>query len=148
MSAQVSRPARRPMHRGPGGPHGGMPGEKPKEFKKTLGKTLRYMRKNLPAIIIAFILAIGGVVATILVPDIMGQATDELMTGVLRKQIYSTVKVADSLVDEEMLAQAQVSPDTLLLEWLAEHPDKIPEDAEEMTGEEMKELLCRLKEIL
>ena len=131
-SKEISRPVRRPVRRGPGGPGGphggGMPGEKPKEFKKTLFKTLRYMRKNLVAIIIAFILAIGGVVATILVPDIMGQATDELMTGVLRKQIYETVKVADSLVTGQMMEQAALSPDTTLVEWLAAHPEDIPQE--------------------
>ena len=140
-SKEISRPVRRPVRRGPGGPGGphggGMPGEKPKEFKKTLFKTLRYMRKNLVAIIIAFILAIGGVVATILVPDIMGQATDELMTGVLRKQIYETVKVADSLVTGQMMEQAALSPDTTLVEWLAAHPEDIPQEDVGMDEEDM-----------
>ena len=142
MSRDMTRtPVRRPMHRGPGGPGpGGMPGEKPKEFKKTLIKTLRYMRKNLVAIIIAFILAIGGVVATILVPDIMGQATDELMTGVLRKQIYSTVKVADSLVNEQMIADAEASPDTPLMAWLAEHPEYIPQEDTGIDAEDMEQM--------
>ena len=142
MSRDMTRtPVRRPMHRGPGGPGpGGMPGEKPKEFKKTLIKTLRYMRKNLVAIILAFILAIGGVVATILVPDIMGQATDELMTGVLRKQIYSTVKVADSLVNEQMIADAEVSPDTPLMTWLAEHPEYIPQEDTGIDAEDMEQM--------
>lgn len=142
MSRDMTRtPVRRPMHRGPGGPGpGGMPGEKPKEFKKTLIKTLRYMRKNLVAIIIAFILAIGGVVATILVPDIMGQATDELMTGVLRKQIYSTVKVADSLVNEQMIADAEVSPDTPLMTWLAKHPEYIPQEDTGIDAEDMEQM--------
>ena len=140
-SKEISRPVRRPVRRGPGGPGGphggGMPGEKPKEFKKTLFKTLRYMRKNLVAIIIAFILAIGGVVATILVPDIMGQATDELMTGVLRKQIYETVKVADSLVTGQMMEQAALSPDTTLVEWLAAHPEDIPQEDTGIDEEDM-----------
>ena len=143
-SKEISRPVRRPVRRGPGGPGGphggGMPGEKPKEFKKTLFKTLRYMRKNLVAIIIAFILAIGGVVATILVPDIMGQATDELMTGVLRKQIYETVKVADSLVTGQMIEEAAVSPDTTLVEWLAAHPEDIPQEDVGIDEEDMAQL--------
>ena len=143
-SKEISRPVRRPVRRGPGGPGGphggGMPGEKPKEFKKTLFKTLRYMRKNLVAIIIAFILAIGGVVATILVPDIMGQATDELMTGVLRKQIYETVKVADSLVTGQMVEEAAVSPDTTLVEWLAAHPEDIPQEDVGIDEEDMAQL--------
>ena len=143
-SKEISRPVRRPVRRGPGGPGGphggGMPGEKPKEFKKTLFKTLRYMRKNLVAIIIAFILAIGGVVATILVPDIMGQATDELMTGVLRKQIYETVKVADSLVTGQMIAEAAVSPDTTLVEWLAAHPEDMPQEDAGIDEEDMAQL--------
>lgn len=140
MSKTMTRPPVRPMRRGPGGPGPGVPGEKPKEFKKTLFKTMRYMRKNLAAIVIAFILAIGGVVATILVPDIMGQATDELMTGVLRKQIYDTVKVADSLVNEQMMADAELSPDTTLMAWLAEHPQYIPEEGADIDEDAMSQL--------
>ncbi len=69
MSNNNSRPHGAPM----GGPMGGrkMMGEKAKDFKGTSVKLLRYMRNDLLVIIIAFILAIGGVVATITVPDVL-----------------------------------------------------------------------------
>jgi len=75
------------------GPMGGrmMSGEKAKDFKGTAKKLLRYMRKDLAVLIVAFLLAIGGVIATITVPDIMGNATDILMTGVIQKTVYNRV---------------------------------------------------------
>ena len=76
------------MPKMPHGPMGGaMSGEKAKDFKGTVKKLLAYMKKDLAVMIIAFVLAIGGVVATITVPDILGGATDTLMTGVDRKSV-------------------------------------------------------------
>lgn len=69
MSAQ-----QRQMHPPMGGRH--MSGEKAKDFKGTASKLLKYMRKDLVVIIIAFVLAIGGVVATVTTPDILSEATD------------------------------------------------------------------------
>ncbi len=141
MSREIRKTMpRRPMRRGPGGHGPGAPAEKPKEFKKTLGKTLRYMRKNILAMAIAFVLAIGGVVATLLVPDIMGQATDELMTGVLRAQIYKTVKLADSMVTDEMLEAAESDPGQTLFEWLSAHPQDIPQGDVQLTDEAMQDM--------
>ena len=141
MKENVKRPPLKRMpRRGPGAHGPGMPAEKPKEFKKTLVKTLKYMRKNLAAVIIAFVLAIGGVVATLLVPDIMGQATDELLTGVLRAQIYKTVKTADALVTEEMASAAETTPDMPLVQWLAQHPQDLPQEQTEISQEELEEM--------
>ena len=141
MSREIRKTMpRRPVRRGPGGHGPGAPAEKPKEFKKTLGKTLRYMRKNILAMAIAFVLAIGGVVATLLVPDIMGQATDELMTGVLRAQIYKTVKLADSMVTDEMSEAAKSDPGQTLFEWLSAHPQDIPQGDVQLTDEAMQDM--------
>ena len=141
MSREIRKTMpRRPVRRGPGGHGPGAPAEKPKEFKKTLGKTLRYMRKNILAMAIAFVLAIGGVVATLLVPDIMGQATDELMTGVLRAQIYKTVKLADSMVTDEMSEAAKSDPGQTLVEWLSAHPQDIPQGDVQLTDEAMQDM--------
>lgn len=75
--------------RGPMGGHGpggaAVPGEKAKDFFGTLKKTVRYMRKDLAIIITAFVLAIGSVIATLLVPDILGGATDELLAATMSK---------------------------------------------------------------
>lgn len=90
-----------------GGPGGSamMPGESAKDFKGTLKKTINYMRKDLVIIIIAFVLAIGGVIATLLVPDFLGEATDELMSGTIAKSLYKGSESDLSLIvrtDEEV----------------------------------------------
>lgn len=93
-------------HRPPRGPMGGGRGmrvEKAKDFKGTAKKLFAYMKKDMLVIIIAFILAVGGVVATITVPDILGGATDTLMTGALQKTIYNSI-VPMTQFDEQTLA--------------------------------------------
>lgn len=98
----------------PVGPMGGkrMAGEKAKDFKGSLSKLLKYMRKDLIVIIIAFVLAIGGVVATIMTPDILGEATDVLVVGAMKKTVYKSVVPAlkfDSGTLEIMEAYPTVS---------------------------------------
>ncbi len=56
-------------------------GDKAKDVKGTTVKLLRYMRKDLFVIILAFALAIGGAVATVIVPDVLSGATDVLVDG-------------------------------------------------------------------
>lgn len=93
-------------HRPPHGPMGGGRGmrvEKAKDFKGTAKKLFAYMKKDMLVIIIAFILAVGGVVATITVPDILGGATDTLMTGAVQKTIYNSI-VPMTQFDEQTLA--------------------------------------------
>lgn len=94
------------MPKGPmgGGRHGvAMNFEKAKDFKGTIKKLLKYMRKDLIVMIVAFILAIGGVIATITLPDILGNATDTLVVGVMQKTVYKNV-VTNLNFDEETLA--------------------------------------------
>ena len=87
---------RGPMGGGPGG--AAVPGEKAKDFVGTLKKTVRYMRKDLAIIITAFILAVFSVIATLLVPDILGGATDELLAGTMCKTFYkNAVSMQDSI---------------------------------------------------
>lgn len=81
-----------PPRRGPMGSGMMMPGEKPKEFKKTLGKLIRYMRTSLPVMIVSFLIAIASVILTLNIPNILGEATDTLISGVLGKQVYSAVE--------------------------------------------------------
>lgn len=71
--------------RGPmgGGPHGMMPVEKAKDFKGSISKLAGYLRKYRWTIILVCLLAIASTVFTILGPKILGQATDELFTGVM-----------------------------------------------------------------
>lgn len=94
------------MPKGPmgGGRHGvAMNFEKAKDFKGTIKKLLKYMRKDLIVMIVAFILAIGGVIATITLPDILGNATDTLVVGVMQKTFYKNV-VTNLNFDEDTLA--------------------------------------------
>ena len=88
---------------GPMGGGRGMKFEKAKDFKGTSRKLLNYMKKDMVIIIIAFLLAIGGVVATITVPDILGGATDTLVSGALQKTIYNSF-VPMTQYDEQTLA--------------------------------------------
>ena len=68
------------------------PAAKPRNFKGTLGKLIRYMRPSLPVIIISFILAAVSVVLTINIPNLTGDATDVLMTGVIQKSVYKGIE--------------------------------------------------------
>ena len=54
-----------------------------------MAKTIRFLRSSLPAILIAFLLAIGGVVLTLNIPKVLGNATDEIMVG-LMTEAYTT----------------------------------------------------------
>ena len=102
MKNNNARPQRQP--RGPmGGGRGMRSVEKAKDFKGTSKKLLKYMKRDMVVIIIAFLLAIGGVVATITVPDILGGATDTLMTGVMQKTAYKAFS-AVTQYDEQSLA--------------------------------------------
>lgn len=80
-------------------PHamGRMPSAKAKNFKGTLFKLIKYMRSSLPVIVISFLLAIASVVLTINIPNLTGDATDVLMTGVIQKSVYKGME--NSLFD-------------------------------------------------
>lgn len=107
--------------RGPMGGHGpggaAVPGEKAKDFFGTLKKTVRYMRKDLAIIITAFVLAIGSVIATLLVPDILGGATDELLAATMSKTFYknaASVKEQVDAIPEDALGSMEQNPDLTL----------------------------------
>lgn len=115
---------------GPGG--AAVPGEKAKDFFGTLKKTVRYMRKDVAVIITAFILAVFSVVATLLVPDILGGATDELLAGTMSKTFYKEAKTAqDSIPEfsEDELYMIQLFPDLTLRD--LEDRGMLPEGVDE-----------------
>jgi ATP-binding cassette subfamily B protein len=68
---------------GPGGgpPHMRMPMEKPKDFKGSWKKVLKYARKYVPAMIIAAVCAIGGVITTLVGPKVLEQITNTMSAG-------------------------------------------------------------------
>lgn len=91
-----------------------IPGEKAKDFSGTLKKTIRYMRKDLPVIIIAFVLAIASVITTLLVPDILGKATDELLGGAMSKTFYNNaVQIQEKIPEfsDAEIAFIEANPD-------------------------------------
>ena len=83
---------RPPMPRGPMGRGARMmPGAKAQDFKGTIRKTIQFMRSSVPAILVAFLLAIGGVVLTLNIPKVLGNATDEIIVGLMKANVYDTV---------------------------------------------------------
>ena len=69
------------MGRGPGI----VPGEKAKDFKGSILKFIGYLGKYKWTILFAFALAIASTVFTVSGPKILGQATDDLFTGIMNK---------------------------------------------------------------
>ncbi len=83
-----TKPAqRRRMGPGPGGPGGPgmMPGEKAKNFKGTMKKLIADLSKYKIGFFVVFIFAIGSTMFTIVGPNIMGNATNEITDGIMRK---------------------------------------------------------------
>jgi ATP-binding cassette, subfamily B, multidrug efflux pump len=62
-----------------------VPGAKAKNFKGSISKLIGYLGKHTRMIIFVCILAIISTVFTILGPKILGQATDEIFTGMMRQ---------------------------------------------------------------
>lgn len=90
----MSREKNTKKNSAPRGPMGQMmmPVVKAKDFKGSIAKLIGYLGKHKWTILFVFILAIASTVFTILGPKILGQATDEIFTGVM-KQIAGTGSV-------------------------------------------------------
>ena len=71
--------------RRPGGPPGMMPGEKAKNFKGAVADMLKYMGKDKIKVLIVMICAALSTVFIVVGPKIMGKATTELATGLMKK---------------------------------------------------------------
>lgn len=72
-----------PRRGGPGGA-GMMPGEKARDFKGSMGRLITYMGKYKWLIMIILLVAAGSSVFSIFGPKILGSATTELYSGVMR----------------------------------------------------------------
>ena len=135
---KMSLKRRGPMGGGPGG--AAIPGEKAKDFFGTLNKTVRYMRKDLAVIVIAFVLAVFSVIATLLVPDILGGATDELLAGTMSKTFYKNAMEIQNGIPEFTDEQ---------LEMIEQFPDLTVRDVADMgmlpEGAEIDESMMDLK---
>lgn len=78
-------PKRRPMRKGPGGPHGPMPFEKAKDFKGSIIKLMGYISKYKIGMILVAVFAVGSTVFNIIGPKISGKATTKLFNGLVSK---------------------------------------------------------------
>lgn len=94
MSEEAKKSSPPKMPRGPRGPHGPMVGEKPKNFWLAIKKLAKYMKGSLPAIIIALVFAIASVIITLNVPNIIGDAMNELFAGVQNGAVNTDVIVS------------------------------------------------------
>ncbi len=73
-------------HGGPGGPGGAKAVERAKDFKGTTKKLIgKYLSEYKWKLIIVFIFAIAGTVFTIVGPKILGKATTEIYSGIVKK---------------------------------------------------------------
>ncbi len=73
-------------HGGPGGPDGAKAVERAKDFKGTTKKLMgKYLSEYKWKLIIVFIFAIAGTVFTIVGPKILGKATTEIYSGIVKK---------------------------------------------------------------
>ena len=102
-----------PMGGPMGGPHAMHGGEKAKDFTGTMKKILRYMRRNIPAILVAFILAIASVILTLNVPNILGEATDRLIIDVTKMTVYDKLTEMQDGMENLAAAVAKIPPEEL-----------------------------------
>ncbi len=107
---QTSRPPMggRPMGHGPRGMM--IPGGKARDFKGTLQKTIRFMRSSVPVILLAFLLAIGSVILTLNIPKVLGNATDEIMVGLMKRNVYDTITDTQKAMEKMGKALADIPP--------------------------------------
>ena len=87
MADSKSKQPTRPVHvGGPGRCHGHGLVEKPKNFWGTTRRLLSYMSDRIVGLILVLIFAITSVVFQIRTPKILGKATTEIFTGVMKGQ--------------------------------------------------------------
>ncbi|RYY58515.1 MAG: ABC transporter ATP-binding protein [Chitinophagaceae bacterium] len=82
-----------PLGGRPGGPMAGMmgPAQKPRNFKGTMRALLRYMRPYRRQVIIVLSLAVASTAFTIVSPKILGNVTNDIVTGYSNKKFYDGV---------------------------------------------------------
>ena len=68
---------------GPGPGPGMMPGEKAKDFKKVVKDLFNYIKRYMPAIIIAIIFSTAGTILNVIGPDKMKEITNLITEGVM-----------------------------------------------------------------
>nr|WP_232302385.1 ABC transporter ATP-binding protein [Alicyclobacillus hesperidum] len=76
------RTMRPPMPMGRGGMRPGMPVQKPKDFQGTLRRLSRYFKPHLWRLAVVLLMTILSTLFSILSPDVMKNATDDLVAGI------------------------------------------------------------------
>ena len=149
---QTSRPPMGggPMGHGPGGMM--IPGAKARDFKGTLQKTIRFMRSSVPVILLAFVLAIGSVILTLNIPKVLGNATDEIMVGLMKRNVYDTIMDTQEAMEQLGKALAAIPPQRMAA--LAQDENAtlgtlmeqglLPEDALQGLDESLRQTLSAL----
>lgn len=75
---------RRSRGHGGGGPHGGMmPGEKARDFSGTMKSLLSYLKPHAIGVTVVFLFAVASTIFAIVSPTILGNATDEVVKGLM-----------------------------------------------------------------
>lgn len=77
----------------PGGPMAAMtgPAQKPKNFKATMRSLLRYMRPYRTSVILVLILAVASTAFAIISPKILGNVTNNIVSGYVNKTVYDRI---------------------------------------------------------
>lgn len=102
-----------------GGPSANMhmAGAKARDFKGSMKKMLVYLKSSLAVIVVAIILAAAGVVLTLRIPSVLGDATDEIIMGIMKQNVY------DSVMEQAAQMPAGMAMPKTLGELLAIMPD-------------------------
>lgn len=82
----------RKRHRGPHG-RGMAAGEKAKDFKKSISDLIKYSKKCIPAVIVAFALAVTGTIFALIGPNKLQDITDLITEGLMAE--ININKIAD-----------------------------------------------------
>jgi ATP-binding cassette subfamily B protein len=93
---------------GGGGLHGfGLPVEKPKQFKATFRRLAGRLRPQLPVISLVMVLGIISVVAAVIGPKLLGNATNLVFEGVISKKLPAGVTAQQAAEGLRASGQAQ-----------------------------------------
>lgn len=89
MSENRSGPKISPRH-GPGG-SARRPAEKARDFGGTMRRLTRYLKPQIPKLILVVCFAVASTVFTVRSPKIIGEATNQLTDGFIAKSTVSSV---------------------------------------------------------
>jgi ATP-binding cassette subfamily B multidrug efflux pump len=98
--------------RRPGGWMGGMGGPPPAKLNnagRTLGQLLGLLRPELPRIVVVVVLGVGSVVASVIGPKIIGNATNIIFNGLVGKMLPAGITKAQAVALLQTHGQSQIA---------------------------------------